>query len=168
MVSRRLALMALCASLAVASCAAANPSTGKFTAWEMVKSALSPAPPAQRDPVPMRLIGAGLSRTGTLSLKTALNELGYQVDEMPLDAPVPCAHQLPLTVPIPARADLPHGGSHCRGLRAPVEKLRGRRVTQRQGASAFSLGLDDYSHVGMLVLRYKPANFEAEEKTELP
>ena len=69
MVSRRLALMALCASLAVASCAAANPSTGKFTAWEMVKSALSPAPPAQRDPVPMRLIGAGLPRTGTLSLK---------------------------------------------------------------------------------------------------
>jgi len=68
----------LCVSLAVASqkSVSAKPT---FSAWHLVTNLLSPTPPVQRDPVPMRLIGAGFGRTGTVSLKAALTELGYQV-----------------------------------------------------------------------------------------
>ena len=68
----------LCASLAVASCESV-PAKPTFTAWQVVTDLLSPTPLVQRDPVPMRLIGAGFGRTGTVSLKAALTELGYQV-----------------------------------------------------------------------------------------
>ncbi|KAJ1473622.1 hypothetical protein T484DRAFT_3324200 [Baffinella frigidus] len=76
-----LSLVALCASLAVASCASANQADSKITPWSFLKNLLSNAAPEKRDPVKMRLIGAGFGRTGTMSLKTALTELGYQVCE---------------------------------------------------------------------------------------
>ena len=108
MAHRPLALLALCASLAVASCASENPtnmsSAGSVTdfghaltgvlgfsyllclrALEM----LSPALPAPREPAPIRLIGAGLGRTATSSLKTALTELGYQVQGIPEEGSFP-------------------------------------------------------------------------------
>ena len=72
-------LVLLLASLAVASCESLSAKPRATTAWSIVSNALSPAPPVQNDPVPMRLIGAGFGRTGTISLKTALTELGYQV-----------------------------------------------------------------------------------------
>ena len=89
----------LCASLAVASCESLS-AKHTLTAWQIVTNLLSPTPPVQRDPVSMRLIEAGFGRTGTVSLKAALTELGYQVatklhpDTACRDAPHSHASQL--------------------------------------------------------------------------
>jgi hypothetical protein len=87
MAPRPLALLALCASLAVASCASENPDKMSFAGF--VTGMFSPSVPAPREPASIRLIGAGLGRTATSSLKTALIELGYQVQRIPEERSFP-------------------------------------------------------------------------------